>query len=100
MTDQILTAEQLGQIVATPGFLDLVEGSQDLIFVLLERHMRNDYDKSDNLSEADYQSDRKANANAVEHGGRVISWFNVLETRVMIVTYPGDHTTLLLAEEY
>ncbi|HFC08277.1 MAG TPA: hypothetical protein ENJ54_00240 [Chloroflexi bacterium] len=93
---------QLGQLLATPGFLALGL-DQDTVFRLLHRHVTGDWSEMD-------AEDQAANAAAVRTGARVFSAYKVRRSdgkvvKVWIITeavYRGRRasTTLLLPEEY
>lgn len=100
MTESLnLTEPQfaLGQLVATPAALALVDELNLNLFVLVRRHQRLD---SDVCAE-----DAQANRAAVMHGGRVLSSFHLVPGRNdatlwAITESDRSTTTLLLPEEY
>ncbi|APR36680.1 hypothetical protein [Paraburkholderia sp. SOS3] len=87
---------RLGDIVATPGAISLLERTDTHPLDLLLRHMRGDWGT---VSEAD----AIANRLAVEQGSRLLSVY-LLGTPsevLWIITEAGRHaTTLLLPTEY
>ncbi len=85
---------RLGQIVATPGALKLLEREETDPGSLLLRHRRGDWGT---LGEEDWQ----ANIDAVTNGWRVFSSYSVGDERLWIITEADrSATTLLLPEEY
>lgn len=88
----------LGNIVATPGALALLENYPIHPVDLLERHARADW--GDLCAE-----DCEANHLALEHGGRLLSAYGLSsahpEIRLWIITEADRSvTTLLLPSEY
>jgi hypothetical protein len=87
---------RLGDIVATPGAISLLERTDTHPLDLLLRHMRGDWGA---LSEADAIANRRA----VEQGSRILSAY-LLGTPpevLWIITEARRHaTTLLLPSEY
>ena len=84
----------LGQIVATPGALALLESVGESYHRLLDRHVRGDWGT---LSD----EDRQANVEALAHGLRIMSVYPVGERKVWIITEADrSATTLLLPDEY
>lgn len=83
----------LGQIVATPGALDILTGSQ--IVTLLRRHVSGDWG---DLSDADKQE----NEYSVARPLRILSSYNLPDGEKVWVITEADRsaTTLLLPEEY
>ena len=84
----------LGQIVATPGALDLLDraGTNGLDLVL--RHQHGDWGSVP-------PEDWKSNDEALVHGGRVLSAYMVKGTKVWIITeWDRSVSTLLLPSEY
>lgn len=91
-------AFSLGNVVATPGALNLLEALNIHPVQLLERHARADW--GDLCAE-----DREANQLALHQGGRLLSVYRVTPaspgTRVWIITEADRSvTTLLLPSEY
>lgn len=82
-----------GRLAITAGVMEM-----DDVFVgilqLLARHMRGDWgDLGDH--------DRLANEQALEHGARLMSVYNVGGREIWIITEAGRHeTTILLPSEY
>nr|WP_061304236.1 hypothetical protein [Achromobacter piechaudii] len=84
----------LGQVVATPGALNLLHRANLNPFQMLLRHQSGDW--------GDVQpEDALANEAAAIHGNRVISSYEVAGGRLWIITEADrSATTLLLPEEY
>jgi hypothetical protein len=83
----------LGQIVATPNLLSKVSEEDQMI--ALNRHANCDWGEAD-------EEDRRANDNALKHGGRILSVYTSKEgVRFWIIT-EADRTitTILLPEDY
>ena len=84
----------LGQVVATPGALKLLEEAGEDPFHYLVRHTSGDW------GEVDAQ-DRKENELSIKHGWHVLSSYLVADKRIWIITEAdGSVTTLLLSYEY
>ncbi|MFY2646000.1 plasmid related protein [Achromobacter insuavis] len=85
---------QLGQVVATPGALNLLQRANLNPFQMLLRHRSGDW--------GDVQmEDALANEAAAVHGNRVISSYEAAGERLWIITEADrSATTLLLPEEY
>jgi hypothetical protein len=86
----------IGQLVATPGSLALLEQSSTSPFELIRRHQRGDWG---DLCE----SDRKANDEAVINGTRILSCYVIGQAQCKIWAITESDrcaTTLLLASEY
>lgn len=85
----------LGQVLATPGALELLLSLQltPLRFVL--RHMAGDWGDI-------CEEDRQTNAEALVHGARVMSVYVLGPTQCLWIITEADRscTTLLLPEEY
>lgn len=85
----------LGQVLATPGALELLRSLKltPLQFVL--RHMGGDWGDV-------CEEDRQANAEALAHGARVVSVYVLGPTQRLWIITEADRssTTLLLPEEY
>ena len=84
----------LGQVVATPGALALLETHGQTYWHLLDRHTSGDWgDLTD--------EDRQANADALAYGDRLLSSYPVGDDKVWIITEADrSATTLLLPDEY
>lgn len=81
---------KLGQIVATPGALKIVQDPAEL----LKRHLSLD---PGTLSE----EDQALNAEAVKNGDRIFSSYLVNGTKVWVITEADRSSTcILLPEEY
>lgn len=85
---------QLGQVVATPGALNLLQRANLHPFQMLSRHRSGDWGNVQ-------MEDALANEVAALHGNRVISSYEVAGERLWIITEADrSATTLLLPEEY
>lgn len=85
---------ELGQVVATPAALAILEENGLLYSALLYRH------QSLESSELD-EDDRRANREAVKNGERILSRYTVNGTKLYVITeWDRSVTTILLAEEY
>lgn len=84
----------LGQIVATPGALNLLEREHVTPVDLLRRHCRGDWGELDD-------EDRHQNDISVRHGLRILSNYPVGADRIWIITEADRSvTTLLLPSDY
>jgi len=84
----------LGQLVATPGALDLLDRAGVDASELLQRHQRGDWG---NLP----AEDAEENESSVVNGNRILSSYPVGDERIWIITEADRScTTLLLPEEY
>lgn len=85
----------LGQIVTTSGVQDLLERSPLDLAPYLERHASADFGDLDG-------PDTDLNRNALRHGGRLVSIYNLEPgVKIYIITEADrDRTTILLPEEY
>jgi hypothetical protein len=93
----------LGRVVATPGALAALEKVGKAPIDYLQRHAKGDW------GEALCDEDKQANAEALKHGTRLLSAYNLTpEQKLWIITDgiidsdTGQRyaTTLLLPEEY
>jgi len=85
----------LGQLVATPGALAVLEKSGQSPMDFISRHVTGDWGE---LSEVD----RKENLFSLENGFRLLSSYKTdAGDRLWVITESSrSHTTLLLPEEY
>lgn len=84
----------LGQIVATPGALELLDKYAVNAVELLARHQSGDWGVVP-------EEDARENRVAVENGYRVLSSYAFDDDRIWIITEADRSvTTLLLPEEY
>lgn len=85
---------QLGQVVATPGALNLLRRANQNPFQMLLRHRSGDWGNV-------HPEDALANEAAAMHCNRVISSYEVAGERLWVITEADrSATTLLLPEEY
>ena len=84
----------LGDVVATPGAIDLLDRTGMNANTFIIRHLRGDFG-------AVVGSDARANMKVIKHGSRILSSYTVGNKRLWILTEPTKiSTTLLLPEEY
>jgi hypothetical protein len=84
----------LGQIVATPGALKLLEEVVEDPLRYLSRHRSGDWGEIN-------PQDLRENERSFEHSWRILSSYTVGEKRVWIITEADRSvTTILLPEEY
>lgn len=90
----------MGQTVATPGALSLLQRHGVSAIDLLRRHVRGDWGDLG-------REDRKTNDKAIHNGGRIFSSYTLKSEKVWIITEAaGDDgvtrasTCLLLPQEY
>ena len=85
----------LGQVVATPCALALLEETNTDSFVLMQRHQRGDYGCVPT-------EDAEANEYALVTGSRIISSYLLNDTDKLWIITEADRsvTTLLLPDEY
>jgi len=84
----------LGQIVATPGALDMLDRGAVNAADLLQRHQSGDWGNVP-------PEDAEENEYSVINGCRILSSYSVGENRIWIITEADrSSTTLLLPEEY
>lgn len=84
----------LGQIVATPGALDLLDRHATNAADLLVRHQCGDWGVVP-------EEDAQENQFSVSNGNRILSSYPLGEDRIWIITEADrSSTTLLLPEEY
>lgn len=84
-----------GQIVATPGALELLEHANKTPLHFLSRHLRGDW--------GDLGRDDKAeNEVSLKHGFRLMSSYKITDTDTLWIITEADRsvTTLLLPSEY
>lgn len=85
---------ELGQVVATPGALEVLDKQAVNASTLLERHQSGDWG-------AVPEDDALQNLLSVTNGNRILSSYPVGEDRIWIITEADrSSTTLLLPEEY
>lgn len=84
----------LGQIVATPAALNLLETHNKTPAEFLRRHHSGDWG---DLCE----EDRETNEVAVKHGDRIFSAYTIDDAKIWIITEADRSSTcILLPEEY
>lgn len=89
----------LGQVVATPGALELLERFEVGFLTFIRRHQNGDFGSI-------CAEDRAANFEAIHNGARLLSSYPVGDARLWIITEAADNrgcrpsTCLLLPEEY
>jgi hypothetical protein len=86
---------ELGQVVATPGAIELLVGAGRSPVEFIARHVRGEWGDLD-------EHDRLVNESALQHGGRLLSSYIVTgDQRVWLITESDrSATTLLRPEEY
>ena len=89
------TLFKLGDVMMTPGALEMLQGDVELAYMLLMRHQAGDF--GDICAE-----DRGLNAEAVRLGGRILSAYKLPAAGTLWVITEADRssTTLLLPSEY
>ena len=84
----------LGQTVATPGALQLLEASGTSPLCLLNRHQRGDWGELD-------PEDVRENETSLRAGFRLLSAYTVAGQKLWVITEADrSATTILLPEEY
>lgn len=84
----------LGQIVATPGALELLDQEAVNASLLLERHQSGDWGDVP-------EEDAEENQSFVANGNRILSSYAIGDERLWIITEADrSSTTLLLPSEY
>jgi hypothetical protein len=86
---------ELGQVVATPGAIELLVGAGRSPVEFIARHASGDWGELD-------EHDRLVNEQALMHGGRLLSSYIVIgDQRLWIITEASrEVSTLLLPSEY
>ena len=84
----------LGQVVATPGALKLLEEAGKDPLYYLARHRSGDWGELDT-------HDRRENELSLKHGWRLVSSYPVGDEKAWIITEADrSYTTILLPSEY
>ena len=84
----------LGQVVATPGALKLLDEAGEDPLYLIARHHSGDWGELD-------EHDHLENELSLRHGWRLLSSYPIGEGKVWIITEADRSvTTILLPEEY
>lgn len=83
-----------GQVVVTPGIVELVDGDYSPIIKFLARHQSGDWGLID-------PEDAETNRQAVRLGNRILSAYMHKDTKIWIITESDRSvTTVLLPSEY
>ncbi len=85
----------LGQVVATPGALEVLEHGEINPFSLITRHVTGDWGNM-------VEEDKQANQEALEQGNRIFSAYELENGQKIWVITEWDRsvTTILLPNEY
>jgi hypothetical protein len=86
---------KLGQVLLTPGALEVLQASGQSPWFFLTRHMKGDW--------GDFGTeDKRLNDEAVRNGSRILSAYTASTGAKLWVITEADHsaTTILLPEEY
>ncbi len=85
----------LGQVVATPGALQVLQESGQSPLHFLSRHRAGDWGDVD-------EEDREANNQAFQDGTRLLSVYHTSQGKTVWIITEADRTstTLLLPDEY
>lgn len=93
-TNQVKPLFALGQTVATPGAMEVMQNICISAYALLSRHQRGDWG---NLE----VEDQHANNQALTQGGRIFSAYSFAAVRLWVITEADRSvTTILLPEDY
>lgn len=95
VTHPVICLFPLGQIVATPGALELLDRTETNAATLLDRHQSGDWGDLD-------PEDIEANTDAIVSGRRLFSSYHLSPNDKLWIITEADRsvTTLLLPEEY
>jgi hypothetical protein len=93
--NQLSPKFSLGQIVSTPGALELLEKNNENASTYLQRHQQGDWGEL-------CDEDREMNDQALIDGSRILSAYEVgSEEKIWIITeWDRSATTILLPSEY
>jgi hypothetical protein len=90
----------LGQVMFTPGAIEMIGASPHLTGDFLRRHAEGDWSEME-------PEDQETNREAILKGSRIFSSFKLSETqKIWVITDAANddgirhHTTILLPEEY
>lgn len=89
----------LGEVVASRGALEMLKEHDANPMDYISRHVGGDWGDLD-------KEDKRANEQALKHGGRILSAYNVGKGRLYVITEAVDDrgmrasTCILLASEY
>jgi len=86
---------ELGQVVATPAALELLEAAQQTPAEFLQRHSNGDWGQVD-------EHDAKANAEAILDEGRILSSYQTSKGETIWIITEADRssTCVLLPSDY
>lgn len=85
----------LGQVVATPGALELLERAGQTVWEFVARHVQGDFGEVE-------AEDRQANEDAIRHGERVLSSYTLRTGATIWVITEADRSSsvVLRPEDY
>ena len=84
----------LGQLVGTPGALDVLRAAGVNVFFIVSRHQSGDWGDLG-------RDDKRANDQALVHGGRILSAYEVGGEKLYVLTEADRSSTCVLkASEY
>lgn len=84
----------LGQVVATPAALSLLDEHNKTPAEFLSRHHAGDWSEQ-------CKEDQQANDDALKHGDRIFSSYTIGDAKIWIITEADRSSTcILLPEEY
>jgi hypothetical protein len=87
------TLFKLGRVVATPAAIELLESAGVAIWSLVARHVSGDFGHVD-------ADDRRANEDAIRHGGRVLSSYVLPNNeKVWVLTEADRSSTCVLTPD-
>jgi hypothetical protein len=85
---------RLGQILATPGAMDVLGFGSGALARVLEAHAKGQWGEVG-------EEDAATNEEALQHGARLLSVYNIDGAKVWIITEADRlHTTVLTPDEY
>ncbi|MCB0032669.1 MAG: hypothetical protein KDE51_01505 [Anaerolineales bacterium] len=86
---------ELGQVVATQGFLDAAFRTGTNPYEYIQRHVTGDWGQL-------CEEDKQMNQDGLDHAGRIFSMYHLSdETKIYVITeWDRSVTTLLLPSEY
>lgn len=84
----------LGKLVATPGALEVLRAAGVNVFFIVSRHQSGDWGDLG-------RDDKRANDDAIVHGGRILSCYVVGGEKLYVITEADRSSTCVLrANEY